>query len=351
MTNVVQAASVLRDYPLDFNRAYGPVVLEADFASRPDDFRVEEELGFIPDGEGEHHYWHVEKRGLTTEQMLKRLARDCRLPPSSLSVAGLKDRHAVTRQWVSIHATASMPDPNAIADDNIRILEVSRSRRKLKRGAHRGNRFRIVLRNPRGSQEAVAKRLERIRQQGVPNYFGVQRFGRHGDNIARFLAWQRGEARPPSRFMKGMLISSARSWLFNAVLSQRVQQGNWASELPGDVFNLDGSQSWFRPEATDTGLHERLTALDIHPTGPLWGTDTPPVREQALALEMAVSETFPALSRCLAELGLRQERRPLRLSVQDLHSSDAEDGSLVLEFRLGRGTYATSVLRELIHSE
>lgn len=342
---------LVREFPLDFSRAWGKPPLGAVFASVPEDFIVEEELGFVPDGEGEHHYWHIEKRGLTTEQMLRSIARDCRLPPASLSVAGLKDRQAVTRQWVSIHAPASVPDPALIRDDSIQVLEVSRSRRKLKRGAHRGNHFRIVLRDPRGDRVAIEDRLARIRDQGVPNYFGVQRFGRHSDNIAAFLAWQRGEKRPGNRFMKSLLISSARSWLFNRVVSRRVEEGNWACAVPGDAFNLDGSQSWFLPEPAETGLDERLDELDIHPTGPLWGAGLPPVQDRALALEMAVSGQFPALTDALAGKGLRQERRPLRLRVRDLHSNDAEDGSLVLEFRLDRGAYATSVLRELTDNE
>lgn len=344
-------ASVVREFPLDFSRAWGEAPLRADFASVPEDFLVEEELGFVPDGAGEHHYWQVEKRGLTTEQMLRSIARDCRLPAASISVAGLKDRQAVTRQWVSIHAPASVPDPALIRDASIRVLEVSRSRRKLKRGAHRGNRFRIVLRNPRGNRAAIEDRLVRIRDQGVPNYFGIQRFGRHSDNVAAFLAWQRGEKRPGSRFMKSLLISAARSWLFNRVVARRVEADNWAAALPGDVFNLDGSQSWFLPGPGETGLDERLGELDIHPTGPLWGDGIAPVEDRALALEMAVCGQFPALTGALAGRGLRQERRPLRLTVRDLHSTDADDGSLVLEFRLDRGAYATSVLRELTDSE
>lgn len=343
---MTQAATV-REFPLDFSRAWGDAPLKAEFATVPEDFIVEEELGFVPDGEGEHHYWHVEKRGLTTEQMLRSIARDCRLPAASISVAGLKDRQAITRQWLSIHAPASVPDPALVRDDCIRVLEVSRSRRKLKRGAHRGNRFRIVLRNPRGDREAIDHRLAGIRDQGVPNYFGVQRFGRHSDNVAAFMAWQRGEKRPGGRFMKSLLISSARSWLFNRVVSRRVEADSWACALPGDAFNLDGSQSWFLPEHGESGLDERLAEQDIHPTGPLWGAGKPPVLDEALALEMAVAGQYPALSSALADKGLRQERRPLRLRVRDLHSNDADDGSLVLEFRLDRGAYATSVLREL----
>lgn len=329
--------------------AFGNPVCSAAFKQRPEDFQVEEVLGFEPAGEGEHLFLWVEKRGLNTNEVLRELATCYGIAPKELGVAGLKDRQALTRQWVSLPLAVKQEfDPGRLQHPDIRILRAERHQRKLKRGVHKGNRFRITLRQLQGSQETLTERLEQIRRQGVPNYFGPQRFGAAGDNVAQALAWFRGEHKPKGRHLKGIYLSAARSWLFNTLLSRRVAAGNWNRILDGELLALDGSSSWFRADPADSELESRLDTLDIHPTGPMWGKGDLPAHGEVATIEQQLAADFPELCEGLAQRGLHQERRALRMNVHELELSHGDDGSLVIEFRLGRGSYATAVLRELL---
>ena len=338
------------DFTPVFVRALGPPAVTALFKQQPEDFLVEEELGFEFSGDGEHVYWQVEKKGLTTPDMLARIARDCSLSPRQLSVAGMKDRQACTRQWVCLHVgVKSDPDPARLTDERLRVVQVQRNQRKLKTGSHQGNRFRIVLRQCNGDPADIEERAQRVIESGVPNYFGPQRFGMHGDNVDRALAFFQGSYRPRGRFLQGMLMSAARAWLFNHVLAQRARDANWNRCMEGDLLNLEGSRAWFMADSDDPALPERLRVMDVHPTGPLWGKGPLQTSALALACERRLEEDFPQLCEGLARRGLTQERRPLRMKVQELAVRHAEDDSMVIEFRLGKGGYATAVLGELVN--
>jgi tRNA pseudouridine13 synthase len=314
--------------------------------SVPEDFVVDEILGFEPSGTGEHAFLRVEKTGANTEWVAKRLAAKAGVAPVAIGYAGLKDRHAVTRQTFSIHlARRADPDWSALAIPGVRVLSAARHERKLKRGIHRGNRFRIRVRDVEGSRDAVAERIDAIRAHGVPNYFGEQRFGRDDGNIARARELFAGRRMP--RGEAGFALSAARSLLFNVVLAERVGAGSWNRALDGEVWMLAGTHSIFGPEPWSDELARRLAAFDIDPTGPLWGAGELRTSGEVRDIEERAVAPLGDLADGLAKAGLVQQRRALRLPVPDLKHEWEHDGSLVLEFGLPAGSFATVVLREL----
>lgn len=334
----------------DWPCAHGGPPLAGLMRVQPEDFVVEEDLGFDPDGSGEHVFLRVEKRGANTDFVARELARFAGVGPEAVGYAGLKDRHAVTRQTFSVHLPGRAdPDWGVLQHAEFRVLAGARHGRKLKRGALRGNAFALRLRAVQGDREAAAGVLAAIAARGVPNYFGEQRFGRGGDNVERARAMLASRRRVP-RHLHGLLLSAARSALFNAVLARRVTAGCWDRALDGEVWMLDGSHSVFGPEPFGPQLQSRLEAGDIHPTGPMWGAGELRSRGEVAALERAVAAEEPELVAGLEREGLRQERRSLRLRPQGLESHwDGED--LCLAFTLPAGAYATGVVRELLRAE
>lgn len=320
--------------------------------SVPEDFVVEEVLGFEPDGEGEHLWLWVEKRGLNTEQVIAAVAAELNLPVRQVSYAGLKDRQALTRQWLSVHwpGDGRWTRATTLSGDGYQVLRQARSLRKLRPGAHAGNRFRIMLRAVTAPPALVAARLQQVAAEGVPNHFGLQRFGWQQDNIARGLALlarrqQGGRRRPGVR--ESLWLSAVRSALFNQVLDHRVSDGSWARYLPGDVLQLDGRHSFFVPAGTpDDGL-ERLHTQALHVTGPLPGAGRPVVTDEVAALEASVLAPWAAVVDALAALNVPHQRRALRLRVADLDWQWPADGLLQLTFELTAGAFATSVLSSL----
>ena len=332
----------------DLPRAMGTSVLQARMREVPEDFRVDELDAFEASGSGEHLLLVVEKRGMNTGFAAKRIAEWARVPEAAIGYAGLKDRHAVTTQRFTVHLPGrDAPDIAALEGDGLRVLGQARHARKLPRGALAGNRFELVLRGVRGDADAIDDRLRAVATRGVPNYFGEQRFGHGGGNVAEALAMFAG--RRVRREQRGLLLSAARSELFNRVLARRVGEGTWDAPLAGEAWILDGSRSVFGPEPFDDALAARLAAFDIHPSGPLWGKGELRSRDDARALESAVIEASdaPALARGLERAGLRQERRALRLRPLDLAWDRPAPDALRLRFDLPPGTYATAVLAEL----
>jgi len=225
------------------------------------------------------------------------------------------------------------------------VLGHARHSRKLKRGALQGNRFRIVVRDVQGDPAQADRVLASIVADGVPNYFGEQRFGRDAGNIAQTRAYFAG--RRLHKHEIGFALSAARSLLFNAVLAQRVADGSWDSALDGEVWMLAGTHSIFGPEPWTVDLARRLAAFDIDPTGPLVGAGELRTTGTVRALEEAAIAPHRDLADGLAQAGLGQQRRSLRLRVEGLAHEWEGDGALVVEFRLPAGSFATVVLREL----
>jgi tRNA pseudouridine13 synthase len=304
----------------DWARALGPVLFTGRIRTSPSDFIVTEVLNIEFSDDGEHDWLRVEKVGANTVWVAEQLASHASISARDVGYAGLKDRHAVTRQWFSVRRPgAEGSDWTTLKADGVRILDHKLHRRKLKRGAHKGNTFRIAV---RGSEIAllggkIAGRLEAIRAQGVPNYFGEQRFGRDGGNIELGRAVIAG--RRLSRSKRSIGISAIRSLEFNDNLDARVRDNTWKRILPGDVVNLDGTRSVFTVDELTPELEQRCKEMDIHPSGCLPG---------------------------ISAIGVEPSSRPLRLRVQDLNW-EIDGDALWLEFALGRGSYATAVLREL----
>jgi len=331
---------------MDLPRAFGGPPLRGVLRATPEDFFVEEDLGFAPDGAGEHVFVRVEKRGANTDFVAKELARFAGVRAEAVSYAGLKDRHAVTRQTFSIHLPGRAdPDWASLAHAEFRVLEALRHSRKLQRGALKGNRFRIVLREVEGDRDAAARIVASIQTQGVPNYFGEQRFGREASNVEKARAMFQG--RRVQRHERSLFLSAARSQIFNAVLAERVERGNWNRPLDGDVFMLAGTHSIFGPESLTPELLARHASGDIAPTGPMWGAGDLRSRDAVAELENSVAARFADLAAGLAAAGLRQERRSLVLRPRELELHWLQDAAIELSFYLNSGAYATVLLREI----
>lgn len=329
-------------------RAHGESVLSARIRSVPEDFSVDEIDAFAASGAGEHLLLTVEKRGMNTAFAAKRIAAWAGVAESAIGYAGLKDRHALTRQRFSVWIPKKIaPDIDALQSDDLRVLEHAWHSRKLPRGALAGNRFVLTLREVEGDMAAIEARLNAIAERGVPNYFGEQRFGRGGDNVSKALSLFAG--RRVAREERGYLLSAARSELFNRVLDARVGAKCWDAGLDGEVWVLDGSRSVFGPEPWNNALAERLARFDIHPSGPLWGRGELRTQADARALELATleDEHLRALREGLERAGMDQERRALRLRPDGLAFDWPESGVLRLRFALPAGCYATTVLAEL----
>jgi tRNA pseudouridine13 synthase len=330
----------------EFPCAHGGPPLRGRMRASAEDFEVDEVPGFSADGHGEHALLRIEKRDANTEWVAQQLARAAGVAPMSVGYSGLKDRHAVTRQMFSVHLPGR-PDPDwrALEIEGVRILEVSRHSKKLKRGVHRSNRFRIRLSEVEGDRQAAELRLAAVARFGVPNYFGEQRFGRNGENLRSAHALFAGQRM--GRSQRGFALSAARSWLFNRVLARRVAEANWNQPLSGEVWMLSGTHSIFGPQPLDDELRERLERADIDPTGPLWGCGELRSSADVAAIEMEVAESEAALADGLRDNDLRQERRSLRLFPTEFGHEWLADGSLIVSFALPSGTFATSVLREI----
>jgi tRNA pseudouridine13 synthase len=332
------------DAPLP--RACGTPPLHARLRCTPEDFLVEEILGYDADGSGEHALLWVEKRGANTDWVARELAKFAGVSPVAVGYAGMKDRHAVTRQAFSVQL-AGKPDPDwsGFPHAEVKVLAATRHSRKLKRGALRGNRFVLVLREVQGDRAAAEQVLQQIAARGVPNYYGEQRFGREGGNVAQARAMFAG--RRVERDKRSFLLSAARSQIFNEVLATRVERGSWDTALEGEIWSLAGSRSWFGPEPFSDVLAGRLASGDIHPSGPLWGQGEPPSQGEAGALEREVAAANADLVAGLASARMDQERRPLRLMPKELKWRWLDDTALELSFELPAGAYATVVVREL----
>jgi tRNA pseudouridine13 synthase len=326
--------------------AHGGPPVAGVLRAEPGDFRVDEELGFSPSGTGEHAFVLIEKTGANTEWVARRLAEKAGVAPMAVGYAGLKDRHAITRQSFSVHLPGRAdPDWSALSIPDVRVLAASRHDRKLKRGVHRGNHFRIRVRDVIGEQAKVEQRLAVIRERGVPNYFGEQRFGNEAGNIDRARQLFAGRRMP--RQQVGFALSAARSLLFNAVLAARVEEGSWDCGLDGEVWMLAGTHSIFGPEPWTVDLARRLAAFDIDPTGPMFGEGELRSTGRVREIEQQAIDAYRDLADGLAGAGLAQQRRALRLPVHGLLHEWEADGSLVVEFHLPAGSFATVVLREL----
>jgi len=322
--------------------------------SVPEDFVVEEIPAFALTGQGSHLYLLVEKRDLSHEQMLRHIAKSLRIPRGDVGTAGMKDRRAVTRQFVSVPA-ACEPLLPSLETDGLRVLSATRHPTKLKTGKLKGNRFSILLRDAPENAAELAKPIgERLLAVGFPNYFGSQRFGIDDETLSLGLRLLRGETQPRDlpgarrKFLLRLSLSSVQSWLFNRCLAERIEAGDAARIIPGDVLQVCASGGLFVSE--EPGIdQQRLDAGEVAVTGPMFGPKMklplgePFQREQAVLQQLQLSldafARFPKLT--------SGTRRPYLVRPESLMITEEADG-LHFEFALPAGAYATELLREFV---
>ena len=323
----------------------------AKFAPSPQTFLVEEIPAYLPAGEGEHAYLWIEKQNLTTLEAVNRLARVLGIDARDVGYAGMKDRHATTRQWLSVLGVDT-PRAQSAAVDGVRILAASRHKNKLRVGHLHGNRFEAVLDDlAAGEGETIATRLRELADQGVPNRYGHQRFGAAGDNLDLGLAVLRGTRREPDGRRRKLLLSAVQAAVFNRVLELRAAEGGLLLVREGDILEKVASGGQF--VCVDVVTEQaRVAAGEIVPTGPLPGghVRTPAPGSTASTLE----------ARALAELGIGPDeltqvgrslpgaRRPVVVKLTLGEPAVAvEPAGLRLRFSLPAGSYATVVLEAL----
>ena len=332
---------------LDWPTSSGQHLASAEFKHSADDFQVAEILDKIniqgqngSGSAGEHLCLRLQKTGDNTEYVARELAVMANLRHFDVGFCGLKDRHAVTWQWFSLYRPGQTDDDTdfiASVAERWPVSDSCRSASKLRRGDHSGNGFRIVLRNVQGEQARIEQALGHMTQVGAPNYFGPQRFGHHGGNLDQALrinpralnrpAKGRGKGRGrggrSSQDSKNVLyFSAARSWLFNEVLAQRVSADTWRQRIAGEP---DEQQA----------------------TGPLWGDGGTRATDEQEMLERGTVAASPELAALFASTRMQPERRALQLIPQKLSWKWEHDGALILEFELGAGQYATTLLADI----
>ena len=325
---------------------YSEPLASALLRQQPDDFIVDEDLNFTPSGAGEHVLLHIEKIGQNTQFVAKQLAEITGLRARDISYAGLKDRHALTRQWFCFKWPIKQElDWQNWQLDGCKILSMQRHYRKLRLGALKANRFSIRLRQV-SNCEAVIQRVEQV-IQGVPNYYGEQRFGINGGNLTLAQQLFAGNG-ITDRKIRGLALSAARSFVFNQQVSARIAAGLFNKVIDGDVLQLNGSGSVFRTGQADAQLQQRLDTQDVHVTAVLAGIGEPMVSGAAAEFEQAALLPYVDLVTGLQEFRLKAERRAMRLVPQQLNI-EQQGSDLLLNFALPAGCFATSVLRELVN--
>jgi tRNA pseudouridine13 synthase len=321
-----------------------------------EDFQVDEILGFEAAGAGPHALLRVRKRGANTEWVARELARAAGCKPFEVGFAGLKDRNAVTTQSFTLpRGKRAASEFAGLRGEGYEVLSAAEHQRKLPRGALEGNRFSITVRELRCDPALLAARIDSLRTGGVPNYFGEQRFGRDGGNLVAVLreAGKLATQGPGSGGRgrgnddRGFMLSAARSLVFNAILAERVHQKTWNQLVSGDVANLDGRGSVFAVPDPDAEIAARCAALEIHPTAPLVGDGESLARGEVRALEESIAARFPEALAVIRAARMNSERRALRIRIRELDYEYADD-VLRLRFALSAGSFATTVLREII---
>ncbi|MBR9805454.1 tRNA pseudouridine(13) synthase TruD [bacterium] len=377
--------------------AYGRPSVRATFKSTPADFCVTELIDIEFSDSGEHIWLWIEKNGLTTVFVQECIASFAQVPLRDVSYSGLKDKQSISRQWFSVR----IPSPSqreslcwsaleqavtetlqrsqkrevtqASGDRDIqaikvnttppiaciKVMSVQQHYRKLRIGTHRANQFAIQLRDSQGDTDDIVHRIQQIKQQGFPNYFGEQRFGRGAANLQR--AKQLFSGKRLRRQPRSMALSAARSFIFNTLLSERVHGNNWCELVVGDVLQLNGTQSFFNgPGNTDANtdadedssreqLTKRLQDGDLHVSAPLWGEQGSSTQGDAATLEQSALERSGLLEWCdaLAKQGMQSSRRSLRAFAGEF-SYNIVGSDICLQFQLPRGSFATALLRELL---
>ena len=323
-----------------------------------DDFIVDEVPAYEPCGDGEHTYFGIEKRDITTMDVANQVAQKLSLRPRDVSFAGRKDAHAIARQSFCVH-NVPLETIEALELDNARVLWVSRHRNKLRMGHLRGNRFTIRIRDV--TQNAAARTeaiLERLVRRGVPNAYGPQRFGSHGDNqiVGYHLLRHDTEAlkalriRRPRRRMFDFYISALQSSLFNQVVAARINAGTLDTVITGDIAKKEDTGGIFTVEDTEAE-RPRAAAWEISATGPMYGYKMMQAQADAGEIETHVLAAVGITLEDFRSVKAQGVRRPMRYNPKDLAWKMDGDDQLVISFFAPKGSFATMLLRELMKTE
>ncbi|MFQ0994448.1 tRNA pseudouridine(13) synthase TruD [Gilliamella sp. BG2] len=331
------------------NYLYGKPTTKGQYKQQYEDFNVTEDLGFELTGEGEHVLVFLQKRDCNTIFVAEQLAKYVGISTKLVSYAGLKDRQAVTEQWFSLHMPGQQtPDFSAFNLAGCKILKVTRHNKKLKIGALKGNYFKIILKSL-NSQSEIESKLALIKQHGVPNYFGEQRFGRDENNITQAIKWANGEISVKDRKKRSFYLSAARSAIFNNIVSQRITQSLHQTVLNGDILQLAHRGSWFIAQADElVQLQMRLEQGEINITAPMVGDSPLGTLFDALEFEQKCLESWSEFNDLFKKERVETARRSILLRAEQLNWQWLDEHSLELNFYLPSGCYATSVIRELI---
>ncbi len=321
-----------------------------------EDFRVEEVPAYLPLGSGEHVYAWVEKRGLTTAEAVRVLAKQAALRDRDIGYAGLKDKRAITRQWFSLPLRDAAP-LRGFQVEGLSVLELSRHGNKLRPGHLRGNRFVVGI---RGAHEGAAFRaraiLDRLAAVGVANAFGPQRFGRDGQTAALGRALLLGGTHPDraraerDRFLRKLALSAFQSSLFNRVLEQRLRDGTWNQALLGDVLQKPTGAA-FVCEALEVDA-PRVAAFEVSPAGPMFGAKLLAARGAPREYELGALREAE-IEEAVFEKGgdlTQGARRAFRVRIEEPQVEQVDD-VLRVAFTLPRGSYATVVMREIMKGD
>lgn len=332
---------------------YGQPTASGVLKANAEDFVVIEDLGYAPDGDGEQLLVRIRKTGCNTRFVAEALAKFAGIHPRDVSFAGMKDRHAVTEQWFCLRIPGKVtPDLSTFELSGVQVLESARHRRKLRTGALQGNAFTLILRQI-SDRAAVEQRLQQIAAGGVPNYFGSQRFGHEGNNLTMAQRWAADEIKVRERNKRSFILSAARSAMFNQVVSDRLaQQGSLGKVLAGDALQLTGRGSWFVAEAAELeSLQQRVDNNELRVTAPLPGAGEWGTREDALAFEQNSLASEAALIALMDRERVDAARRAMLVIPRDLRWEWQDDATLEMNFWLPAGSFATSVVRELLQTQ
>ncbi len=326
--------------------------LRGRLGSEPEDFQVDEIPAYLPSGAGSHRYVHVKKRLLTTPDLVHIIAKAAKVHESTIGHAGMKDKHAVTTQWLSLPVPSLEPEQWELPP-SVEILESSLHTNKLRTGHLHGNRFTLRLVDLAPDDKSRFEALHARIQLGIYNGFGPQRFGFAGANLSKALNWLRKKTPlrgPKGRFLKKLNVSVIQSEIFNRYLIRRIE-ASLDAPLRGEVVRLKGSGSCFIVKEPSEE-QSRWAIGDILPTGPMVANRIhPAATDDALALEQEVARSV-CTEEELAEIGAEAPgaRRDLRLALGETTCEWENDQILKLTFELPAGAYATELLRELTHT-
>ncbi len=313
---------------------------KATFKCFPEDFIVHEQLSWTFTGRGEHLFLYVEKTNCNTVWVAKQLARFYGVPPRDVGYSGLKDRHAVTRQYFSIRLPGIKPGGYELPEHGeYQVISHQLHDKKLKRGNHPYNDFTITLRDVDGDRSVIDKHLAFVRDHGCPNLFDQQRFGNDNRNLDRLQQWINGDIEVRKGNEKSLLLSTLRSLFFNRQLGERVKANNWQEIIAGDTVMLAGSNSHFTPEVIDDTLKQRAADHDIHPAGILIG--------EGDNLETLTGFDAEKANAILKNARMETGYRPLRLIVANMDWAFSADQRCTIHLRLPKGAYASGVIKQV----